>query len=85
MQKIAANKEPSKLLMLAAFAALYLIWGSTYLGISIGLKTIPPFFLVAARFLVAGGILYAWCLSKGEKAPSFKTFSTIGVGGVLML
>jgi len=85
MQKVVANKEPSKLLVLAAFASLYLIWGSTYLGIRIGLKTIPPFFLVAARFFVAGAILYVWCLSKGEKAPSLKIFSTIGVGGVLML
>lgn len=79
------HKEPSKLMVLAAFIALYLIWGSTYLGIRIGIQTIPPFFLVGTRFLVAGVILFAWCLFKGEKAPSFKIFSTIGVGGILML
>lgn len=85
MSKVVIHKEPSKLLVLAAFAALYLIWGSTYLGISIGIKTIPPFFLVGTRFLVAGVILYIWCLYKGEKTPSLKIFGTIGVGGVLML
>ncbi|MCW3081457.1 EamA family transporter [Segetibacter sp.] len=85
MSKLAINKEPSKLLVLAAFAALYIIWGSTYLGIRISIKTIPPFFLVACRFLVAGAILFAWCLFKGEKVPSLKVISTISVGGFLML
>lgn len=85
MSKAVIHKEPSKFLVLAAFTALYLIWGSTYLGIRIGIKTIPPFFLVGTRFLVAGTILYIWCLSKGERAPSSKTFGTIGLGGVLML
>ncbi len=85
MSKAVIHKEPSKLMVLAAFLALYLIWGSTYLGIRIGIQTIPPFFLVGTRFLVAGAILYFWCLLKGEKAPSFKIFSTIGFGGILML
>lgn len=85
MSTVVIYKEPSKLLVLAAFAALYLIWGSTYLGIRIGIQSIPPFFLVGTRFLVAGAILYCWCLSKGEKAPSLKIFGTMSVGGVLML
>lgn len=85
MSKVVIHKEPSKLLVLVAFAALYIIWGSTYLGIRIGIKTIPPFFLVGTRFLVAGALLFFWCLYKGEKAPSLKIFSVIGVGGVLML
>jgi drug/metabolite transporter (DMT)-like permease len=85
MSKVIIHKEPSKLMVAAAFLALYLIWGSTYLGIRIGIKTIPPFFLVGTRFLIAGIILYLWCLFKGEKAPSIKIFGTIGVGGILML
>ncbi|MDQ6813696.1 MAG: EamA family transporter [Bacteroidota bacterium] len=85
MSKVAIQKEPSKLSVLTAFAALYIIWGSTYLSIRIGIKSIPPFFLVGTRFLIAGGILYFWCLCKGEKAPSLKTAFTIGLGGVLML
>lgn len=85
MSKIAIHKEPSKILVLAAFAALYLIWGSTYISIRIAITTIPPFFLVATRFLIAGAILYFWCLSKGEKVPSLKMFGTISIGGILML
>lgn len=79
------QKEPSKALVLAAFAALYIIWGSTYLGISYAIKSIPPFFMVGIRFLIAGFIIFFWCLLKGEKAPSLKSFVTIGIGGVLML
>lgn len=85
MSKAVIQKEPSKWLVLAAFAALYIIWGSTYLGISIAITTIPPFFLVGTRFLLAGAILYIFSLSKGERSPSIKGFGTIGLGGVLML
>ena len=85
MSTVKTNKPPSKLLVLAAFAALYLIWGSTYLSIRIGIKTIPPFFLVGTRFLVAGAILFLWCLYKGEKIPSLKKFGNVSVGGILML
>jgi drug/metabolite transporter (DMT)-like permease len=85
MHHISTNKEPSKLLVLTAFAALYIIWGSTYLAIRIGIKTVPPFFLVGIRFLVAGAILFAWCLYKGEKMPSLHVVSNIAVGGILML
>ena len=85
MQTLPTNKEPSKLLILAAFASLYFIWGSTYLAIRIGLQTIPPLFLVGVRFLIAGAILYVWCLTKGEKMLPLSVFATVGVGGVLML
>lgn len=46
--------------VLAAFAALYLIWGTTYLAIAIAIKTVPPFISGLARFLLAGGLMYAW-------------------------
>lgn len=78
-------EKPSKILVIAAFAALFIIWGSTYLGIMIAIKSIPPFFMLGARFFTAGMLLYIWCIIKGEKMPSLKLFSTIGVGGILML
>lgn len=85
MQEIFKSKEPAKILVIAAFAALFIVWGSTYLGIMIAIKSIPPFFMLGTRFFVAGILLYTWCLIKGEKAPSFKLFATIGLGGILML
>jgi drug/metabolite transporter (DMT)-like permease len=58
---------PKTWLVIAAFAAIYLIWGSTYLAIWFGLKSIPPFTLGAIRFFVAGLLLLAWCHFRGER------------------
>jgi drug/metabolite transporter (DMT)-like permease len=85
MQKVIRYKEPAKALVIIAFAALYIIWGSTYLAIRIGIQSIPPFLLIGLRFLAAGAILFFRCISKGQKIPSLKKFATISVGGVLML
>jgi drug/metabolite transporter (DMT)-like permease len=46
--------------MVAAFAAVYLIWGSTYLAIALGIETIPPFLLMGLRSLTGGALLFAW-------------------------
>src|SRR5919201_1680932 len=44
---------------LGALTTLYVVWGSTYLGIMLAIRTMPPFLMSAARFLVAGGLLFA--------------------------
>ena len=62
-----AHRTAPRGLVLAAFAAIYLIWGSTYLGIRFAVETIPPFLLGGARFLLAGGVLYAWLRVRGCK------------------
>jgi drug/metabolite transporter (DMT)-like permease len=85
MAMIAAKKEPAKGLVIAAFAALYIIWGSTYLGMLLAIKSIPPFLMAGTRFLVAGILLYGWCMFRGEKLPSFDSVLKISLGGVLML
>jgi drug/metabolite transporter (DMT)-like permease len=46
--------------VIAAFGAIYIIWGSTYLAIKIAIETMPPFSLGALRFLIAGSLLYVW-------------------------
>lgn len=84
-KEISTQKKPSKVLIIAAFAALYIVWGSTYLGIMIAIKSIPPFFMLGTRFFTAGMILFLWCVVKGEKIPSVSLFGTMGVGGILML
>ena len=56
----AAHLAPPRALVLAAFAAIYLVWGSTYLAIKYAVATVPPFFMTGARFLVAGAVLYGW-------------------------
>ncbi|MEZ4456436.1 MAG: EamA family transporter [Gemmatimonadales bacterium] len=52
-----------------AFAAIYIIWGSTYLAIQVAIGTMPPFTLAASRFLLAGAVLYLWGRLRGEADP----------------
>ena len=79
------QKEPSKGLVLTAFIALYLIWGSTYLANLYAIKSIPPFIMGGTRFFAAGFILLIWCIARGEKLPPFSSILKISVCGVLML
>jgi drug/metabolite transporter (DMT)-like permease len=55
----AEKRPPSRLLIWAAFGAVYVIWGSTYLGIKYAIETLPPFLMAGSRFLIAGAALYA--------------------------
>jgi len=68
-----------------AFAAIYIVWGSTYLAIWIGLNDLPPFLMSAIRFLIAGAILLFWCRWKGEEYPNALTITKNAICGVLML
>ena len=52
--------SPKKYALLAAFAALYVIWGSTYLAIRFAIDTIPPFLMAGTRFLIAPGHEDIW-------------------------
>jgi len=75
---------PSRGLILAAFAAIYLIWGSTYVAILISLQSIPPFLLIGMRFFIAGAVLLAWQLIRGERAARTAVLQH-GCAGILML
>ncbi len=55
---------------LLAFAIIYLVWGTTFLAIRVGVSEIPPFLMAAVRFLIAGGVLYGWMIAKGEPSPT---------------
>jgi drug/metabolite transporter (DMT)-like permease len=55
---------------LLAFAIIYFVWGSTFLAIRIGVREVPPLILAAARFGVAGAILYSWTMVRGERSPT---------------
>src|SRR5437764_2226631 len=49
-----------------ALATVYVVWGSTYLAIAVADKTLPPLLMLAARFGLAGAILYGWSLWRGD-------------------
>lgn len=59
--------DPRELL---AFAAIYVLWGATFLAIRIAVVEIPPFFTAGVRFLTAGALLYAFMRLRGQPAPT---------------
>ncbi len=67
--------RPSTTLIACALAAVYLVWGSTYLAIRFALVSFPPFFQMGSRFVVAGALLMIFLHLRGEKAPSFQKSS----------
>jgi drug/metabolite transporter (DMT)-like permease len=69
----------------AAFAAVYLIWGSTYLAISFVIETLPPFFMAGTRFMIAGAILYVLMRLRGGEKPTRNQWGKATVVGGLML
>ncbi|MCR4342041.1 MAG: EamA family transporter [Gemmatimonadaceae bacterium] len=73
-----------RLKLLSAFAAVYLIWGSSYLAIIWGLETMPPFLLGAARFIAAGSILYAIAAARGGAKFSRRQLLNASVVGALL-
>ena len=77
--------SPSRLALIFAFAAIYVIWGSTYVGIRIAIETVPPFLMAGARFLIAGILLYAVMRLRGEHRPTWRQWGTATVVGTLMM
>jgi len=75
----------NKWFVLPAFLAIYIVWGSTYLAILIGLEGIPPFLLSSLRFLMAGAALYGYCHWKTKEAISVSSLRRNLQCGVLML
>ena len=71
--------------ILLAFAAVYIIWGSTYIAILFGLEGFPPFLMSGFRFCLAGLLLYGWCKWKGIKANGKSALTTNTICGILML
>lgn len=82
----AAEKPPTQAALVAGFAAIYLIWGSTYLGIRIAVETMPPFLMASVRFLVAGAIVAAFIgFTRGFRATAKQWRDNAIVGGFLCL
>jgi drug/metabolite transporter (DMT)-like permease len=77
---------PTKIRIIIAFAALYLVWGSTYLGIRFAIETIPPFLMAGARFLLAGVIMFAIAWSQNACKSNWANWRvSLVVGACLLL
>ena len=78
--------SPNPLLVLTALLTVYLIWGSTYLGIRLAIASIPPFFMAGTRYLAAGGAMFLFALFRGAKMPSLVEWrDALILGGCLLL
>jgi len=71
--------------LVAAFAAVYIVWGSTYLAIRFAVETLPPMLMVGTRFLVAGGLLMLWARWRDGRWPTARDWKTSAISGSLML
>jgi len=80
-----AKAPPSTALVVAAFAAVYVIWGSTYLGIRLAIDSIPPLLMAGSRFVTAGLILYAVMRMRGAEKPTLTQWKGSTVIGSLLL
>src|SRR5204862_7047597 len=77
--------QPRKILVVSAFAALYFIWGSTYLGILFAIQSIPPFLMAGARFFFAGLIMFAIARTQGPLRSTWAEWRTSLIVGACLL
>jgi drug/metabolite transporter (DMT)-like permease len=80
-----ARVVPSVWLVAACLAAVYLIWGTTYFALKVGLEGAGPYYLVGTRFVVAGGLLMAWLRMRGHRLPNVKEWLGAALLGFLLL
>ncbi|MDH4561406.1 drug/metabolite exporter YedA [Pseudomonas sp. BN411] len=73
------------LLLIGAFIALYLIWGSTYLAIRIGVESWPPLLMAGVRFVVAGALMYGFLRWRGAPNPTWQEWKSAAAIGFLLL
>jgi len=81
----AGGSPASRARLVAAFAAVYVVWGSTYLAIRYGVETIPPFLMVGSRFLISGALLVWWSRVTGAEKPDRSHWRAAAITGVLLL
>lgn len=74
------------IVLIAAFFAVYVFWGSTYLAIKYTIETLPPFLMAGTRFAVAGVILFVWArFTKDYERPTFSHWKTAAIVGTFLL
>ena len=79
----ASTHSLSRARLIAGFATVYVLWGSTYLAIRIGVETIPPFIMGAVRFLIAGSVLYLFV--RPRERPTLAQWKSAAIVGTLLL
>lgn len=75
---------PESVRKVCAFFVIYVVWGSTYLAIRVGLESMPPFLMAGCRFLVAGTILCGIAIGTGARPPTWHQARPLAVVGCLL-
>jgi len=70
--------------VLLAFAAIYLLWGATFLAIRVAVLEIPPFFTAGVRFLTAGALLYGFMRLRGQPPPSSAEWRSLALTALFL-
>lgn len=76
---------PMKVRIWSALLAVYIVWGSTYLAIRFAVETLPPFLMAAARFILAGAILFVWRRLSGDAPPTRRQWGSAAIIGSFLL
>jgi drug/metabolite transporter (DMT)-like permease len=79
-----STPHPQRWKILLAFATIYLVWGSTFLAIRLGVREVPPFLLAGMRFFAAGIVLYAWMRARGTASPTRREWASVTLLAVLI-
>ena len=82
---MSADAKPSRLALVSAFGAIYVIWGSTYLGIRVAVETLPPFLMAGARFAIAGVLLFTVLMLRGAAWPTARQWRDQAIVGIFLL
>jgi drug/metabolite transporter (DMT)-like permease len=84
-----ATRAPSTVKVAAALLTVYVVWGSTYLGIRIAIETLPPLLMSGVRFIIAGALLYAFAIRRGDttgdRPGRAQWLAALVIGGALLL
>jgi drug/metabolite transporter (DMT)-like permease len=80
-----AHVRPKTWLVVACLISVYVVWGTTYFALKVGVQGVSPYFLIATRFLVAGGLLMAWLVLRGAPLPTLKQWGSASLLGLLLL
>ena len=88
MSRAPEPRRPGAVATWGALGTIYVVWGSTYLGIMVAIETLPPLLMSAARFLLAGAILYGFAVRRGDTAgdrPNKRQWAAAAVVGAALL
>jgi drug/metabolite transporter (DMT)-like permease len=77
--------SPPRWKIVAAFLAVYVFWGMTYLAMRVAVEDIPPYLMAGSRFVLAGLVLYAWARRSGDAPPTRVNWQAAAMVGLFLV